>query len=68
MANSVYPHRIVGSDGEPSGTLLRQRNLSLTAIKDHTLISSSNDSTGAIDSRTGLTLMTRNVWSLPSFR
>jgi hypothetical protein len=56
-----------GSDGEPSGTLLRQRNLSLIAIKDHTLISSSKDLIRAIDSTTGSTVTTRNVWSLPSF-
>ena len=59
MKHSVIPP----SAGPP----LRQRNLSLIAIKNHTLISSSNDLTRAIDSRTGLTLMTRNVWSLPSF-
>jgi hypothetical protein len=57
---------IARSDGEPSGTLLRQRHLSLTAIKDYSLISSSKDLVRAIDITTRLTAMTRNVWSLLS--
>src|ERR1700731_3964824 len=45
---------------------LRRRRLSLTAVKDHTLISSSKDLIRAIDSTTGSTVTTRNVCSLPS--
>jgi hypothetical protein len=45
--------------------LLRQRWLSLTVIKDHILIFSSNEEIRSTDSTTGLTKMTRNVWSVP---
>jgi hypothetical protein len=45
------------SGGEPPGTLLRQRHLSLTAIKDYSLVSISKDLIRAIDSMTGLTAM-----------